>query len=973
MNRFCSQKKRGKRLTALVAVLMLLTSPAVLADEEDSSSVQTAGRETAAAAADLSERLPYMDEYLASVSSTPGRDTITLLGTEGKVQGQYTTQEGLNGADIPVLIADEGAGRVDWEFDIQSEGLYVIKATTLVMGSAGNNASRQFRLNGEQPYFEAGNLVFRRLWRDDGEIFENSIGDEVRPNVEEVVRWQTDYLYDSGGYYATPLILFLKEGPNSISLEYVTQDMAIHSLTIEPYEVLPAYEEVAASYEISDSAQGIVTFQAEDAMYERSDATIRLESDADPYNEPVAFGYRVFNTVGGSRWKTGGQTIHFQFYVEEDGYYQLGFRFLQTWSNGIPSHRRIAIDGEVPFEELKEYAFRYDSNWQTEALGVNGEPFLFYLEKGRHTLSMTTVMGRLTPVIHNLYDAMNLLSSMLQDITKLTGSDPDPNYDYQFYTYIPTLEGDFQALINYVQESEEQVRQISGENTSMGSSLSSVIDQMVKLKNDPFLIARSYQQLTQAQTNLGTWYLDIQSQPLLLDRFMLAGTREEIVHKRTPVLLKLRTSVYNFLLSFVKDYSSIVSITSDDVEIRQTIDVWIARGTEWAEILKELADREFTPQSGIQINLNVVPSSQLNTGSANALLLSITSQTHPDVAMGVASSSPVEFAIRDAVVDMQTFAGFSEVKERFIEDILIPYQYDGGIYALPETMNFTCLFYRKDILSSYGIELPQTREDLYTQTLPALYRNGMQYYQTADFSQFLYQHGGSYYTEDGLHSALDTPEAFSAFQEYTEMFTHYSSPVSASFFNRFRTGEMPLGIGNFSVYQQLSTAAPELVGKWGIALLPGLYREDGQIDRSFGSFAGECDIILKHETDERYQACFDFLEWWTSEETQRQYAREIESLLGVEARWNTANVDAFYSLEWSREDREVLMEQLQWARETPVVLGGYYTGRYLENAYTNVVVTGSMTPRDALEQAVKEINRELRMKQVEYGVTDDEQ
>ena len=94
--------------------------------------------------------------------------------------------------------------------------------------------------------------------------------------------------------------------------------------------------------------------------------------------------------------------------------------------------------------------------------------------------------------------------------------------------------------------------------------------------------------------------------------------------------------------------------------------------------------------------------------------------------------------------------------------------------------------------------------------------------------------------------------------------------------------------------------------------------------------------------------------------------------MGVEARWNTANLTAFESLEWSPSDLSVLREQFKWATETPIVLGGYYTTRYITNAFTNVVVSGTHSARDAMEEAVKEINRELAMKQREYGVSTNE-
>lgn len=68
-------------------------------------------------------------------------------------------------------------------------------------------------------------------------------------------------------------------------------------------------------------------------------------------------------------------------------------------------------------------------------------------------------------------------------------------------------------------------------------------------------------------------------------------------------------------------------------------------------------------------------------------------------------------------------------------------------------MNFNCIFYRTDVLDKYGIPVPETREQLYEQTLPLLYQQGLEFFQSQDFTQFLYQEGASYYTEDGLKSS----------------------------------------------------------------------------------------------------------------------------------------------------------------------------------------------------------------------------
>ena len=51
-------------------------------------------------------------------------------------------------------------------------------------------------------------------------------------------------------------------------------------------------------------------------------------------------------------------------------------------------------------------------------------------------------------------------------------------------------------------------------------------------------------------------------------------------------------------------------------------------------------------------------------------------------------------------------------------------------------------------------------------------------------------------------------------------------------FNRFRSGEMPLVITNYTFYSQLKTAAPDIRNLWDMALIPGTVLADGTVDHS---------------------------------------------------------------------------------------------------------------------------------------------
>ena len=83
----------------------------------------------------------------------------------------------------------------------------------------------------------------------------------------------------------------------------------------------------------------------------------------------------------------------------------------------------------------------------------------------------------------------------------------------------------------------------------------------------------------------------------------------------------------------------------------------------------------------------------------NVLLLSVASGVTPDVATGVLPDVPVEFAIRNGVANMNKFVDYQEVTTRFRPGALLPFRWEGGDYAIPETQDFLMMFYRTDIFT----------------------------------------------------------------------------------------------------------------------------------------------------------------------------------------------------------------------------------------------------------------------------------
>lgn len=339
----------------------------------------------------------------------------------------------------------------------------------------------------------------------------------------------------------------------------------------------------------------------------------------------------------------------------------------------------------------------------------------------------------------------------------------------------------------------------------------------------------------------------------------------------------------------------------------------------------------------------------------------------PDVAMNLSQSDPVNYALRNAVYDLTRFSDFSEVKKRFNEGALTPFTFSGGVYALPETESFYMLFYRKDVLEELGLEPPKTWDELYG-ILPILSRNNMEFGLQATINTFatlLYQNGGEFYRADGTACSLNSQVALNTFTQWTEFYDSYKLSVSFDFANRFRTGEMPMAIVDYTLYNTITAFAPELRGYWAFCEIPGKFDpETEEINRTTVNSVSGISILA----DSKYkEASWEFIKWWLSSETQTSYATKIESVLGESSRHATANLEARQNIGWASESLKRLNSQSQWVIGIPEIAGGYYTSRNITNAFTSVINKGTV-PNTTLNSYVGVINREIQAKRRELGI-----
>lgn len=927
---------------------------------------------------DISSRLePSYFEYIKKHNLEGAKDTE---GFELIIDGKDYSAISKTGAEIvsnlgepfneALALMDE-TGWVEYSFTVPESGYYQMGMSYYALQGKRSSVIRSITIDGEYPFFQAKKLTFQRMWREAGEPWFDNQGNEFNPGREEVFGWQYKELKDSEAKVLEPFRFYLTKGEHVIRFEVVREPAAIGDVRIFSPIVHSTYEEVLETYEEKGykKTKGIqIKIQAEESSL-RSDPTLKRLEDREPNTEPFNPDRVVLNAFGGDAWRNGEQWAEWEFEVPESGLYHIGMRFGQHYLNGVPAQRKIMIDGKLPFREMNGVLFPYQPNWQMKKLGNEEEEYLFYLEKGKHTIRMEVQVGSLGPLMESIRMDSNALALLYREIVRITGTNPDPNIDWRLEESVPNLIPRLHILAHSIHDVIESMYELGvSPGSSEVSTLIEVRNTIISMAKDPSTIPGRLESLNELQAQMGTWINNLSRQALLLDYILIQSPDLEWPDALAPWYKKVGYGLRDLGNSFVKDYSGVGNIYDDDEEV---LEVWIARGRDWVSIIKQMIDEDFTTQTGIKVNVNVVPAGQMQV-----LLLALTSGLAPDVALGVPGETPIDFAVRNALVNLNEFDDYEEVAKRFRPGALIPYKYNGGDYALPETQNFTMLFYRIDIMEELGItedEIPQTWEEV-MELIPLLHQNGMDFYYPHapnnpnlainEFTPFLFQHGGDLYDEEGKVSALDSPEALEAMEMWTGLYTNYRIEKQADFYNRFRSGEMPIGVADYSTYILLSTAAPEITGWWRMVPMPGIRQADGTINRSTGGL-GETGIIFKDS--KMKEEAWTFLKWWTSADVQERFGEELEALLGVEARWNTANVEALQRLPWDQNDLEAVLEQWEWFREREVVIGGYYTTRHIANMWNEIVLNGKLL-REAVEEGVREINKELRKKREEFGL-----
>ncbi|PSL02172.1 carbohydrate ABC transporter substrate-binding protein (CUT1 family) [Haloactinopolyspora alba] len=295
-----------------------------------------------------------------------------------------------------------------------------------------------------------------------------------------------------------------------------------------------------------------------------------------------------------------------------------------------------------------------------------------------------------------------------------------------------------------------------------------------------------------------------------------------------------------------------------------------ARGANEA-INQQLVDA-WNETHDVQIELLAVPDDEYNQKLAAA----VQAGTPPDVV--TVDVVHVPRLARGGALDPIT----DQAKELPFFDTLfqsyVDYStYEGDIYALPENVDASTLYWNKNLFEQAGLDPekpPRSFAELkeYAEKISALGDDTYGFYFSGQcvgcndytFSPLVWASGGDFVSEDGTTATLTDPAVADALRLYRDLWESGAVPdqaetdTGANWVSSFGSGNIGMiGLGAFAI-SQMSENFPDV--DYGVATLPG--KDGGE-----SSFTGG-DVIAIPSGAEHPDAAWEFVKWSLTDAAQ---------------------------------------------------------------------------------------------------------
>jgi multiple sugar transport system substrate-binding protein len=375
--------------------------------------------------------------------------------------------------------------------------------------------------------------------------------------------------------------------------------------------------------------------------------------------------------------------------------------------------------------------------------------------------------------------------------------------------------------------------------------------------------------------------------------------------------------------------------------------MWLVGSETQAMSVNEIG-KMFYDTTGITVRCEAI-----SWGEAHSkYLTSIAGGVTPDIGtMGLTWGT--EFGSLGAMIDLgEKFPeDVSTIKEKVFPGIWKAVDYRGKIFGIPFDMTEHILYYRSDIIArppETWFALTELLKELNTQGKSMLFDWGS--LSWIGYSLYLWQAGGDYYNQDYTKCVLDTDEAVRGMEFFSRLYNELGVPKTQIPIEQgMRTGDFPLAIsGNWKIVG-LTIGAPEIEGKWGIAMLP-----KGPSGKGTAFIGGRIMGIFNQS--QMKEEAWEFIKFLFEPKNQMAL---YEKAWQTQDAYLPPNMHTWELLPMKSDFKEILKTQAFDTQGPPPVLAWGSSTRFVDQAIQKVVLTGR-DPQEALAEAKELMDAELK-------------
>ena len=885
-------------------------------------------------------------------ADNPGLNFTTVSDYPGQ---SVTTLNENQSLQITINVPETGLYELGMDFKAADE-FYTIPTISILV-------------NGESQYNELDELELEVLWQIQPlaeDVRYNRYGNELLPGSKSVLTWSKYYFDDYNSSVLEPYKFLLEAGENTITITSQNLSLIIGSFYLKGEDATVDYNEYIDSQTATNQTQSkLITIQGESFIY-KNDLEVKSSYYKESAMTPYSYKHTILNQLDGASMSRAGTKVTYEFDVEEAGYYNIALKVLKNSNFGVSAAKNIYIDGQIPFEELAGYLFSSNRKWQNVSLGNDDGLYSIYLEAGIHTLSIESTSFPYTAYINELNLIMDEISSISLMVQTITGGNPNDTVDWDILKYIPDLVERLEHDADRLEAIYDEIDALDpgSDNAGEVSTLNVAAKQLRMLAKTPNKLGSKLTEFSEGSGSayqlIGNGISYLISQPLSVDCIYFYNDME-LPKPTGSFLRKVWDGIRSFFYSFFD-----ARYNNSDVDA-DTLEVWVGQSSLYLDIIQSMIDQGFTEDTGIKVKCSIL-------ADVSKIVLSNATGDNPDAVLSIDSWNPYAYALRGMLTDLSKLDGFDEITSHIYANNFTPVIFEDGVYAIPETQSVYLMYYRRDIFDYLELDAPDTWNDV-IDILPILQSHQMNFYHPLGgnvaykgyglVAPIIYQFGGEIYTEDGYHTTLTDQNTINAIEFMTDLFNVYDMPLQvSSFFEHFRSGDMPIGISTIDLYLQMKYAAPELSGQWDVTVLPGYDRTGtGEVER-WSTTYGKSSILFANS--DKQEEAWELIKWWNSTQTQIQYMQNIKTSLGEKYLLLSANMDALKQSVWNEDIKDVIIDQARWARIPAVTPGSYMVERELSNIWNKVVIDKDNV-LIAINESIPRVLRELSRKADEFG------